>query len=587
MELLEGSASLETKFETFNQIFNYHIDTCCPIKQSKRPPLTKKSNWLTKGILVSRERLKFLSEVSRHTNNIEFQAYFKRYKKTYRKVIQAAKAYEVSKAVMSSTNVSKTAWNIINKNQNKPDQPRSIRIKIQDTLVSDPIKVAEDFNSYFGSVAFQIVPGPLGVQTPLHNKAEPLASMALVPASEDEVAKAIHQIPAKKSNDFNFISPWLVKKCYKNILSPLTKLINLSFQSGIIPAPFKIAKVIPIFKKGDPSCQSNYRPISILPALSKIFEKLFLVQITNFLEKHNLLSENQFGFRKGKSTTKAVVEFVSMVVEGLDGRESTQGVFLDLSKAFDCVDHNILLLKLEQHGIRGLSKQWLKYFLSNRTQIVQVENQTSTKIKLSYGVPQGSILSPLLFLVYVNDIGQSLQRGKLVQYADDSTLCFRSNSKTNLEKEAFVDLNSCIQAFNLINLRVNTAKTNFINFSLRFNDFEYSPAIMLSDTLLEEVNSTKFLGIYLDQRLTWEDHIDNVCSKISAGVYALRSLSKYCPTQVLMMAYYGLIYPHLSYGLSLWSASANVHFLRVFKLQKKSCKNYSKAKKQRVVQNRI
>lgn len=154
--------------------------------------------------------------------------------------------------------------------------------------------------------------------------------------------------------------------------------------------------------------------------------------------------------------------------------------------------------------------------------------------------PSGINTQSSFFLVYVNDIGLSLQHGKLVQYADGSTLCFRSNSKNNLEIESFIDLNGCIQAFNTMNLKANASKTNFINFSLRLIDSEPSPALILSDTMLDEANFTKFLGKYLDQRLTWEDHIDSVCSKISSGVYALRSLSKFCPTQVLIMAYFGL-----------------------------------------------
>lgn len=577
-DFLHHNSSVETKFEIFNKTFNFYLDTCCPIKRTKKPHLKKKTKWITKGILVSRERLCFLSEVSKNTNNLEFFTYFKSYKKIYRKIIQAAKAYDVVKSLISSKNISQTSWKIINENKNKSNKHGQIQIKVRDTLINDPLTVADSFNNFFSSIANKN--GLCSFQKPaiVNDKNRPFASMALVPVSEEEVEKAIKQIPAKKSNDSNYVSPWLIKRCSKHILSPLTHLINLSFQSGIFPLSLKTAKVTPIFKKGDSSCQNNYRPISILPTFSKIFEKLFLAQIISFLEKYSLLSTNQFGFRKGKSTTEAVVRLVDMIVENIEDRKPTQGVFLDLSKAFDCVDHTILLQKLEQHGIRGLPQLWLKSFLSNRTQTVQIENQQSNKIELRYGVPQGSILSPLLFLVYVNDISSSLLHGKLFQYADDSTLCFSSNSKINLEVESFMDLNNCIQAFSLLNLEVNALKTNFINFCLRPVDSEFSPAVMLSDTLLEEVYSTKFLGIQIDKQLTWEDHINNVCSKISSGIYALRILSKYCPTQILIMAYYGLIYPHLSYGLILWGASSNLEFMRVFRLQKKAVRIIAKLK---------
>jgi hypothetical protein len=313
-----------------------------------------------------------------------------------------------------------------------------------------------------------------------------------------------------------------------------------------------------------------------LPVISKIFEKLFLSRMLKFLDKHNQLSDDQFGFRKGKSTIDAVVSLVEMIVEGLENRNTTSGVFLDLSKAFDCVDHNSLLDKLELHGIRGLPHLWLRSFLSHRSQVVQISNKLSNPIKMRYGVPQGSILSPILFLVYVNDIGSSLLRGRLIQFADDTTLCFRAQSNEVLEQHAFVDINNCVQYFQSLNLATNSSKSNVVNFSLRELNSTNNPDIMIADSLLDEVQSTKFLGIHLDKGLTWNKHIDSLCAKLSSGIYALRSLAKYCPSQVLMTAYYGLIYPHLSYGVVIWGACANYQFQRLFKLQKKAIRIIAK-----------
>lgn len=565
LELPYGS--VEEKFLAFKNSFEFHLDTCCPVKETKVNRKKENSKWITNGILVSREKLKFYSEIFKTTKNLEFKIFFRRYKNIYRKVIKAAKAYDVTKSILSADNVSKTAWSIINKTKNlKPK--KSIKLSVNKTIVNKDSDIANEFNKFFANVATNN-----GKNSNLFNpniNRGPVGSMALLPVTEQEVSTAIQSLSAKKSYDVNLMSVWLLKQCSPYILGPLTLLVNLSFESGYFPSNLKVAKVTPIFKKGDPCSINNYRPVSILPVLSKVFEKLFLSQMVQFLDQHNVLSKNQFGFRKGKSTIDAVVSLVDMVVEGLERRNPTLGVFLDLSKAFDCVEHGILLQNLYSLGIRGVPHAWLESFLSNRTQVVQISSQISKSENLKYGVPQGSILSPLLFLVYVNDTGSSLLHGRPVQYADDTTLCFSANSKEELEVQTYLDLNSCSQFFNNINLVTNSSKSNFINFSLRNIDSDNGPSVMMAEVMLEEVYSTKFLGIHVDRGLTWSSHIDSVCAKLSSGVYVLRQLSKYCPLQVMMTAYYGLIYPHLSYGVSLWGACASTDLIRVFKLQKRA-----------------
>ena len=229
------------------------------------------------------------------------------------------------------------------------------------------------------------------------------------------------------------------------------------------------------------------------------------------MDKHKIISGSQFGFQSGKSTIDAVNKLVHLITEALENRRITLSVFLDLCKAFDCVDHKILIKKLHKYGIRGVALNWIKSYLTDRSQQVQVKNKLSRNSKLTFGVPQGSILGPVLFLLYVNNVDSSIENGNMVKYCDDTNLCFESESIFNLEINTYVNLNSCIQYFTDINLQSNAYKTNYMVFDTQPALDECRPAVFLDEVLLEEVTSNKFLGIFLDNGLTWNNHVDYVC----------------------------------------------------------------------------
>ena len=226
----------------------------------------------------------------------------------------------------------------------------------------------------------------------------------------------------------------ILKLIKPNICHPLKEIINLSFATGIYPDILKIAKVIPIFKnKGDELLVSNYRPISLLSNVNKIFEKLAYSRLYSFLNLHNCIYELQFGFRAHHSTNHALISLTEMIRNALDNSNFACGIFIDLQKAFDTVDHEILLKKLDYYGVRGLANNWFKSYLSNRQQFVSINGFNSKNLTMKYGVPQGSVLGPLLFLIYINDLHKAIKYSVTHLFADDTNLLV-TNSNQNQQR---------------------------------------------------------------------------------------------------------------------------------------------------------
>ena len=390
----------------------------------------------------------------------------------------------------------------------------------------------------------------------------------MTPTDETEVAGIIRELKNKQSSGHDNISNVLLKKNLNVIVNPLTYICNLSISTGVVPSAMKLARVIPIFKKGDNMVLGNYRPISLLTCLSKVLEKLVFTRTCKFLETHELLYNLQFEFRAKHSTTHALLTMINKIASGIDKYEHTVRVFLDFSKAFDTINPDILFYKLSYYGVRGIALEWFRNYLHNRQQCVYIANALSNTKDVSCGVPQGSILGPLLFLIYINDFCKSSEVLSFILFADDSNLFFSHKDPHILLSTINQELKCVSEWIKANKLSLNLQKTNYMLFSNIINELPGN--VVFYCTITQRVLNTKFLGITIDEKLSWKEHVDNICKVISRNIGIINKVKFYFPTRILLNLYSTLILPHLNYGIIAWGNCADYLLNIILLLQKKA-----------------
>lgn len=573
--------SMNEKADFFNSILNYYFELSFPCNKSKIQPkrfFTKIK--LDKSLLLMRDHLLNMFYSTKDLEKSDpLKVSYLHLKKQYRLAVRTAKAKNILSHLNTSSCKSRAVWDIVNETipKKKTKYFKSFELLTNNgDLLTNPEEIANTFNSFFTSVSRELVNDPAAIN---HSFLVPssCSSIFLHSTNEEEVLEIIMSLKNSNSAGSDCVSSRVLKEVGEYLVRPLSDLVNASFAEGRFPKALKSAVVNPLYKKGSVFDTNNYRPISITSTFSKVFEKLFLNRLHPFLVNNHLLYKKQFGFQKDISTIDAMFSFISNVSKALDDHKHVFGFFFDLSKAFDMVNHGLLLKKLEHFGIRGNALSWISSFLEGRTQTVQIpyldanrciSSQKSHEIAVTCGVPQGSVLGPILFLLFVNDIHSSVSNVDLCLFADDTSLNISNASRSDLEIESFIQCSALLQWLVDNNLTVNTEKTHFIEFKLG-NSVAYPSSVFVGDNEIDSCLKTNFLGLIIDNHLDFSEHIDNLSRKLNSSIFILRRLAKFANTDVLLSAYFGSFYPQISYAVAIWGAETT-KTKAIFRLQKRA-----------------
>ena len=391
------------------------------------------------------------------------------------------------------------------------------------------------------------------------------------PTDNLEVNSIIKSLKNCSSPGPDGIPSSVIKFAGPHITPILVKLINLSLINGIFPDRLKMARVVPIFKGGDGSKINNYRPISILNIFSKIYEKVMYKRLSNYLSNKDFFFQNQFGFRKNHSSSMALLSLHDYVTNALDKNEIPISIFIDLSKAFDTLNHSILLKKLEHYGIRGVALSLFQNYLKDRMQCVNYNGMTSSYLSIKCGVPQGSILGPLLFLIYINDICRTSSVLKFILYADDTTILLSSKSLPDLVSLINKELVLVSEWFKTNKLSLNVDKTNFIIFKKSILT-DSSLQIKFDNNLIKQISCTKFLGVEINSGLTWKNHITKIENKLATVIGVVRKIRSKITYKTALLLYDALILSQINYCNIVWGSNYVTILKKMLSLQKKALK---------------
>ena len=543
------------KIQTCIDCSNYKVNT-----NGRKANKLPRKVWITKAIIISCERKENLYKLTKTNPQCkEIKTEYNTYSKILNKVIKDAKIkYEKNLIKMNSNNPRKL-WNFIStklgKNRKNLNSDINQLLDTNNKIITEPLQKANHLNNYFcgvGKNLYSKIKMPANKKLKLPNQNP--NSIFINPTDKYEIINIINDM-GMKNGGVDKINSKVLKCISHHITDALAHLFNLCIEKTVWPNALKSAEIVPIYKSGSKNEISNYRPISLVSNLAKIFEKIIYNRFYAFINKNNLLAVKQFGFIKNKGTKDALNDITTKIYENLDKSKPIAVTFLDLAKAFDTVDHKILLDKLYNYGIRGKAYKLIQSYLDNRTQKVRLGRCFSDEGQINSGVPQGTILGPLFFILYVNDLLTTMPEHTILSYADDTAIISTGNSWNEVQVGMNNYLKIVADWLALNKLSLNVDKTIYITFGIYYDSVPANFDIFIDKRKLKRVESCRYLGIIFDCNLKWDKHIDFIIKRTKYLIFVFYKLSQVMTGNTLKMIYFAFFHSIINYGIIAWGGA--------------------------------
>ena len=580
IEIDNGDVNRST--ENFLSKFNVILDDHAPLRRKTQKEYKQMFKpWINNNIIhkikdKNKMLKKSMSCKSEFSKSVHYEA-FKKLKNEITGLIRNSKKEYYQNYFNKNKKNMKKVWkgikSIINIKCKNLDTPTCL--EIDDETITEPKQIASCFNDYFSNVADKILlkrkyTGTKSYRDFLTNRL--LEEFVFSDCDKDEVIDIISSLKTNKVYGPHSIPTKVLQSMKNEISETLTKIFNLSLQLGIHPKILRIAKTIPVYKKGSRLVVSNYRPISLLSNINKILEKIVHKRVYKYLEEKNCIYSLQFGFRKKNATNDALIEITEKVRKALDNNEYACGIFVDLQKAFDTVNHKILIKKLEHYGIRGCANNWFASYLDDRQQYVSILGFESATNSIKHGVPQGSVLGPLLFLIYINDLHSAIKFSKVFHFADDTNLLNICKSSKQMQKQMNIDLKILYDWLlaNMISLNTNKTEmivfrkpgTNRTDLKIKMNGYRLIPS-----------EHIKYLGVHIDATLSFHFHCEEISKKLRRANGMLSKTRNLVNSDDLITLYHALFSSHRTYGCQVWGQNINTHTEKLMRIQNRAIRN--------------